>query len=962
MTPPRENASPALRLPRDETVAVPVRDMQQGDIAGVQTSTEPLPPHRPLTPQTTPFGERLRRLFAIAVLLYGAWYLTWRWTATLNPDALWFAIPLALAETFAVVSTAFFVFNVWRIRHREPSPAPEGLSVDVFITTYNEPVSLIRKTALGARDIRYPHETWILDDGRRSEVRALAEELGVRYLTRPDNRNAKAGNLNHALAHTSGAFILQLDADHVPLPHILDRLLGYMRDDEVAFVQSPQNFYNLDDFTGHTNRKTGRYHAEQDIFFNVIEPGKDHWNAAFFCGSCAVLRRDAIERIGGFATETITEDFETSLRLHASGWKSVYHAEGLAYGLSTRTAEAFHVQRLRWAQGTMQVWRRQNPLTMRGLSLAQRIAYFYSVLVYLDGIPRLVFAMAPVVYLVAGVLPIANVGALSFLLHFAPLFIGAVLLNRVMGRGFSAPFWLLERNTLAKMFTHTLGITGYVTRRRLRFRVTGKAQGGVSPSNWRPHALLLAVTVGGLAYGSLAFVQGWVDYGDAGAAAVPFLLNVAWALWTVWITGAVIATTLRSKERRDDYRFPVQPMPAALRANGEAGADPCQGFGHLLDLSTNGACLDIGTPFRPGAAIRMALQLDKGPAILSGRVIRSQRRPGTTRRFEVAVSFDTPESAAVSRAAKRQQEARDRVALHTIHTVAPATQWSRQRPPGRPDTPVQPDRDGRAVHHRNERIQEEDTAMEPITIIPEHKTPRAGRLVAVTTAVLLLLAGFATQAAGQVHDGYLASAEAATNGQRAYLAGGWWSFGDGPWRPTVTLMGYRVELADASVALGAPDGLWAINPAAGLRYQGASGGVQATAGYTWLSDGDVSSLASVSQRVDEGLTTSAQADYYGSGDIGLQGIVSYSWSGNGYVWSRLRGVQHVGTLAERSIRLGAEVGGQGNDADYRAYDVGGVVEWANQPAVIVLNAGYRFVDLGSAESAPYVALSVVWMP
>ena len=233
--------------------------------------------------------------------------------------------------------------------------------MDVYITDFDEPLEVLGRTAIGARAIRYPHKTHMLDDGKRDEVKAMAEGLGIGYIRREGNANAKAGNLNNALKVTNGEFILQLDADHVPLPNILDRLLGYMGDSKVAYVQSPQDFYNTDSFTHVVNEEGRSLWEENRIFFSLLQPGKDNHNAAFFCGSCGVLRREAFEEIGGFSTQTVTEDMETSLILHSRGWKSVYHGETLAYGLAPSSALAYHVQRLRGGQGSVQTLRKFNP-------------------------------------------------------------------------------------------------------------------------------------------------------------------------------------------------------------------------------------------------------------------------------------------------------------------------------------------------------------------------------------------------------------------------------------------------------------------------------------------------------------------------------------------------------------------------------------------------------------------------
>ena len=160
----------------------------------------------------------------------------------------------------------------------------------------------------------------------------MAEELGVEYLDRPDNSHAKAGNINHALPKTHGDFIAIFDADHVPLPDFLHRMLGYFKDPKVAFVQSPQTFYNLDAPEERVDLDSGKHWDEAEIFFHLILPGKNRWNSVYFCGTGGIIRRTALEQVGGFATDTITEDIHTALKMHQRGWKSVYIADHLASG------------------------------------------------------------------------------------------------------------------------------------------------------------------------------------------------------------------------------------------------------------------------------------------------------------------------------------------------------------------------------------------------------------------------------------------------------------------------------------------------------------------------------------------------------------------------------------------------------------------------------------------------------
>jgi cellulose synthase (UDP-forming) len=332
--------------------------------------------------------ERLTRIVAAASLVASSIYIAWRWGWTLSGESLWFSLPLVLAETYGLVAAAFLTVSAWRLRLRKPMPALMDRTVDVFITTADEPIAIIRKTALAARAIHYPHTTWILDDGHREEVRSVADEIGVRYLRRAERLHGKAGNLNHALNHSQGEFILQLDADHVPLPQIIDRLLGFFEDERLAFAQSPQDFYNTSAFSNDVNGRGRQLWGDQQLFFNVLQPGKDRLNAALFVGSCAMLRRAAIKDVGGFATNTTIVGTETSLLMHARGWRSAYLSENLAFGLAPATAHAYQVQQLHRAQGAMQALRRYQPLALRGLTGAQRVEYLHALSTPLGSVQR----------------------------------------------------------------------------------------------------------------------------------------------------------------------------------------------------------------------------------------------------------------------------------------------------------------------------------------------------------------------------------------------------------------------------------------------------------------------------------------------------------------------------------------------------------------------------------------------
>ena len=518
-----------------------------------------------------------RRVLAAVFLVCGVWYLGWRVT-TLNPEALGFSALIYCAEIFGFLCALLHIFMCWRLTERRAPPPRPGMTVDVFVPTYNESVDLVRKTLLAARAMDYPHETWLLDDGRRVEMRALAAQLGVHYLTRPDNEHAKAGNLNDALRQTTGDFVAVFDADHAPRRDFLTKTLGYFDDEAVAFVQTPQDFYNLDSYQHRRERGGGRtVWTEQSLFFRVIQRGKDAWNAAFFCGSCAVVRRSSLDAIGGFATGTVTEDLHTSIRLHAKGFRSIYHAEPLAFGLAPESIEPFINQRIRWGQGAMHVWRQEGLLTHRGLTWAQRLNYLASVLTYFDGWQKAIFYLAPVVVLLTGTMPLIT-STPAFLLHFLPYYVLTLWVFEEVGRGYGRTLFI-EQYNMARFAAFCWATLAWLLPRRwLRFKVTRK--GKVVNSSARflaPQALVLALNVAAIPLG-IAFFVWW-----GGLPLDGLIANALWASVNAAMALAVLVFTSRTSGFvRGKYRFPV-PLAAELVVAGTGALR-----GTIDDISESG--------------------------------------------------------------------------------------------------------------------------------------------------------------------------------------------------------------------------------------------------------------------------------------------------------------------------------------------------------------------------------------
>ncbi len=510
----------------------------------------------PLKISSTPLLMRLISILSIASLFY---YLFWRVTSTFNPEAPAFSWVLWLAEAFGVFNYLLFAWMTQDVsptlKHRPPAP---GLSVDVFIPTYDENLEILEATLIGCKHIWYPHTTYVLDDGKREEVRQLASRSGCEYIARPTNEHAKAGNINYALTRTRGEFIVVLDADMVPQPDYLDRTLGYFADDKLAFIQLPQEFYNQDSIQH--DAKTRFWH-EQSLFFRVIQPGKNRSNSAFWCGSPSILRRTAIEALGGVATETITEDIHTSVRLHSRGWSSYFLNEALAFGIAPQTIKAFLLQRLRWAQGTMQLYRsKESPLWIPGLTIKQRLSYLASFLAYFESFQKLVLILTPIFIILFNVFPM-SVDPVSFLWHWLPYYFISMLANLIGGRGYFKHYQT-EKFNLLKMVVFIQSSLMLFLRKPLRFQVTPKS---VNQSVYREERRTMQVYMA-----TLGFITGTLIFGlirllarDNAVLSLgidTYLMAYFWTSYNAVLIFVGILEVLRKQHERRQYRFPVRQV------------------------------------------------------------------------------------------------------------------------------------------------------------------------------------------------------------------------------------------------------------------------------------------------------------------------------------------------------------------------------------------------------------------
>jgi cellulose synthase/poly-beta-1,6-N-acetylglucosamine synthase-like glycosyltransferase len=393
-------------------------------------------------------------------LAIGLSYMVWR-TTIVNWD-VWYGPIIYGAEIYGFIMTSLFLYVTQRIYvpiHHTPKYLRK---VDVLIPTYSEPLSVLEPVVLGATKIRGVNKVLVLDDGNRSEVKKLAKRLKVKYYARSDNMHAKAGNLNNGLKHTKAPFIITLDADHIPQPNFIERTLGYFDDARVGFVQSPQSFYNTNSFLFRWRRFKKQLWSEQMMFYHCIQPAKNNWNSAFFVGSSAMLRRSALDNVGGFATGTATEDIHTSLRLHANGWMSIFVPEKLAYGLESENMKEFYKQRRRWAAGSLGLLFRSkdSPLWAKGLTVSQRANYLSATLAHMQGVQKLCFFLVPIFAIFHRQPPV--VGNLeNSLVIFISFTTFAIFTTAVFSRG-TYHILYTEAYALAGIMAHVAGLKGII--------------------------------------------------------------------------------------------------------------------------------------------------------------------------------------------------------------------------------------------------------------------------------------------------------------------------------------------------------------------------------------------------------------------------------------------------------------------------------------------------------------------
>jgi cellulose synthase (UDP-forming) len=538
------------------------------------------------------------RAAMVAVMVALMWrYMIWRWLGTLPPAG--FTLEYAIGVIFALIETAMLVGStislvfLARLKDRSPDAdrnaawlaelAPPPL-VDVFICTYNEEAAILERTIVGALAMDYPrYRVWVLDDGRRPWLQALSEQLGAGYLTRPDNAHAKAGNINNGLKHVAALpeppdFISILDADFVPAPQFLRRALSLFREDDVGIVQTPQHFINPDPLQ--TNLSMTRvWPDEQRYFFDVVMASKDAWDAAFCCGTSSVIRFPVLHGIGGFPTDSVTEDYMVTLKMKAVGFRTVYLNEKLSLGLAPEGLKEYITQRSRWALGFVQIFMGAlGPLRRgNGLTLLDRISLIETFLYWSANYSfRLLGIVVPILYWMLNINAVqANV--VDTLSYYLPHFIAQIAIMGWMARGRVMPIMsdvtqLLAATQILQAVAH-----GIIKPKGHKFKVTAKggdrSQRFVQWPLLRLFLLYLGLTIAGIVWAFL--LEDGTKLRDSSA------LCLFWSWYNIVVLTIACVVCVEQPRYRSAERLPTRGM-ALVYAGTEASAH------RILDISLGG--------------------------------------------------------------------------------------------------------------------------------------------------------------------------------------------------------------------------------------------------------------------------------------------------------------------------------------------------------------------------------------
>lgn len=564
------------------------------------------------------------------------YYLQWRITQTIpwgeGAGRMWWPLACLLVECAALFDGVILLAILARPRNRSAEAdagearlraaweknAAHLPAVDVFIATYNEPREVLEKTILGCLALDWPDaRVWVLDDGRRPWVRDLCVAKGAGYINRPDNRGAKAGNINHGLTVTSAPYVAVFDADFVPRRDFLLRTMGFFDSERIGIVQVPHSFYNHDPMQTNLGLQQAMP-DDQRFFFEAIMPGRDGWDAAFCCGSNSVTRRTLFESIGGGLPEgSITEDMLLTLASLRTGYVTRYLNEPLAHGLAPESTAAFFVQRQRWAQGAMQIlYLKQGPLGP-GLKLRYRLLFLPSAWIT-QGLQSVFTVLTPIFFLLFNLAPMVGIDLGAVVHYVLPLIVAMLSGITLLAPGRYYPLAAQILSLFQTFRILPVALQTLFRPRGLVFKVTPKGSGaGGRP--WESTILSAALTLIALSFAGL-LINASADYRIVSQVGLLPMVTF-WTILNMFMLMLVAMMCLEKPRVRGEERFALRQGVTLLGAQGQMIRSD------KGDISISGLGVEVAeaTDLCIGDRVEIVLR-DVG--LLRGFVRRSGRRIG----------------------------------------------------------------------------------------------------------------------------------------------------------------------------------------------------------------------------------------------------------------------------------------------------------------------------------------------
>lgn len=575
-----------------------------------------------------------RKGIMIVYASFQLFYLLWRVTSTIpitSIDGTFFGLLLVFTEIFSFLQTAVFIL----LFSKEKKISQEVVfsydfvpKVDIFIATYNEEVELLEKTVVAAKLAKYPEDKkviYLCDDGNRVEIKELAKKWSIQYLSRPNHKGAKAGNLNYGLMHSKGELIVTMDADMMMKPNFLKEIIPFFQDEKMGFVQTPQAFHNPDVFQ-HNLYVESNVRNDQDFFMRFLQPAKNKFNAVIYVGSNAVFRRTALESVNGFVTDVITEDMATGLLIQNKGWKSEFLNKVLATGLSPETFQELIKQRVRWAKGNIQVFKKYSPRKLNHLNSIQKLLYMDGVHYWFFGIYHFLYLMFPIVSVLFGVQVVETPSSIFLPIWLVSYILSNLVFSSVAGKEFR-PMWASVAELA--IFPHIawavfLELIGQKTK---TFAVTTKGQTiDKTTFHWR----MMIVQLGFL-------ILSLLSLGIIGIKMIvnPVQVLIYWALPLFWLSYNILCLigALHISVDRKRYKNQLVPCNSKAVLKNKQNEVPIT----IIKIHAEKAVIKVNNDF--GFSIKVGeeyiMEVEKG--LLIPVCILKSSHPSQTKRYSVKV-------------------------------------------------------------------------------------------------------------------------------------------------------------------------------------------------------------------------------------------------------------------------------------------------------------------------------------